>query len=285
MTSSMPAKTSAKTLMRLGVIGLAAAATLAGCNRNKTEPAAPAAAPATANAPALSTAPLDFNSKTTFANVALKMPEAVKGQPELHTALYDASVKDLRTFTEGAQADRTEAGGDGGMAPYEKTITFDDAVETGKLFSLARADYDYSGGAHGNTLYAGVLWDKGLKRRITGADLFIKGADYSALDRALCAALNTAKRARDPKAATVTLGGKDWSCPLASRTPFVLTAGTTPGKAGGLTFLVGPYQIGPYSDGAYQVSLPQTAFRTLLAPVYADEFAGQPVALPAKPKA
>ena len=40
-----------------------------------------------------------------------------------------------------------------------------------------------------------------------------------------------------------------WACPKASETAFVLTPGTTPGKAGGLTFLVGPYVIGPYSDG------------------------------------
>ena len=60
-------------------------------------------------------------------------------------------------------------------------------------------------------------------------------------------------------------------------TPFVLAPSTTTGKAGGLIFLIGPYQVGPYAEGGYEIVVPQTAFRRLLAPAYADEFAGNPV--------
>ena len=41
-------------------------------------------------------------------------------------------------------------------------------------------------------------------------------------------------------------------------------------------FLIGPYQVGPYAEGSYEVTVPQAAFRALLAPAYADEFAGTP---------
>ena len=44
-----------------------------------------------------------------------------------------------------------------------------------------------------------------------------------------------------------------------------------------MTFLMGPYQIGPYSDGYYWVTVPQDAFRALLNPAYADQFGGAPV--------
>ena len=57
----------------------------------------------------------------------------------------------------------------------------------------------------------------------------------------------------------------------------MLAAGTTAGKAGGLVFLIAPYLVGPYAEGSYEVTVPQSAFRSLLAPAYADEFAGQPV--------
>lgn len=242
--------------------------------------APPATAPVT---PAEAAAPFDFKSNSPYAAVELKLPPSVKEQPDLHAQLFAAGVRDLRAFSEGSQADRTEAGSDLDRGPYEKTITFDTGVETGKLFSLARSDYEFTGGAHGMSTYAGVLWDKALKQRVTTANLFRAGADLSVLDAALCAALNTEKKKRDASAEVVTLGAKPdggWACPSAAETAFVLAAGTVPGKAGGLTFLVGPYVVGPYSDGSYWVNVPQSAIRALFAPAYADEFAGDPTPLP-----
>ena len=55
-----------------------------------------------------------------------------------------------------------------------------------------------------------------------------------------------------------------------------MTAGSVSGKAAGLTFLIGPYQVGPYAEGAYEVVVPATVFRSMLATAYAGEFAGQP---------
>ena len=55
-----------------------------------------------------------------------------------------------------------------------------------------------------------------------------------------------------------------------------LTPGSVSGKAAGLTFLIGPYQVGPYAEGAYEVVVPATVFRSMLATAYAGEFAGQP---------
>ncbi|KAK0332652.1 hypothetical protein LTR94_024015 [Friedmanniomyces endolithicus] len=172
-------------------------------------------------------------------------------------------------------ADLSEAGG--GSTPYEKSIGFEPGAETGKLFSLVRTDFEFAGGAHPNTLYSGVLWDKGLKKGLGFADLFRPGSDLASLDRALCEAANTAKQARAPGSEMATLGGKPWACPKAVSTPFILAPSTTPGKAGGVTFLIGPYQIGPYSDGAYRIALPQSVLRPLLSPAYVEEFAGEPV--------
>ena len=220
-----------------------------------------------------------FESKTPFAEVSLTLPIAIKAQPDLHARLYAAAVRDLREFSEGAQADRTEAGGDEGQSPYDKSIEITPGAETGKLFSLIRTDSEYTGGAHPNSSFAAILWDKALKREVAAADLFTKTVDLSALDAALCAAINAEKKKRDPQAETVALTGSEmWKCPRASS--IALRAGDRhqPGKAGGLIFLIGPYQVGPYSEGAYEVTVPQSAFRALLAPAYADEFAGEPKA-------
>ncbi len=262
------------------LIAVAVAASLAGCNREPETTASPppAGSPSAAVTPAEAAAPMAFQSKTPFAEVSLTLPIAIKSQPDLHARLYAAAVRDLREFTEGAQADRTEAGGDEGMAPYDKSIAITPGAETGKLFSLIRTDSEYTGGAHPNASFAAILWDKALKRQITGPDLFTKTGDLSALDTALCAAVNAEKKKRDPAAQTISLTSTEWKCPRAAATPFVLATGTQPGKAGGLVFLIGPYQVGSYAEGSYEVTVPQSAFRTLLAPAYADEFAGEPKA-------
>jgi hypothetical protein len=144
----------------------------------------------------------------------------VRSQPDLHVRLYADSVKDLKAFMEGAQGDRTEAGGDQGMPAYESMITFDTPVETGKLFSLARSDYEFTGGAHGNTAYTGVLWDKAMKRAVAASGPAQAGRGYVGPGhRLLCTAINAEKRKRDPQAETVSLNPKGRRCGAAPTPP------------------------------------------------------------------
>lgn len=263
--------------LRFLLLTAAVAATLAACNREPEVPETPAAA-ADAGAlvtPADAAAPMSFESKTAWADVRLTLPEAIKAQTDLHARLYAEEVRKLRQFVEGAQGELTEAGAATDRPKYENTVTITAAAETAKLFSLKRSSFDYSGGAHPNTLTSGLLWDKALKRQIGLADLFRKGADLTALDQALCSALNTAKRARVADGASITFDSKPFSCPRVANTAFVLTPGDAPGKAAGLTFLIGPYQAGPYVEGGYEIALPATVFRSLLATAYAGEFGGQ----------
>ena len=262
------------------IAACALSALVAACDRNgdKAVDAQPAPGDPAAVTPADSPAPLAYESKTAHAEVKLTLPEAVKAHPDMHARLYADGVKTLRAFAEGAQADRTEFGGADEMPPYAKSIEWTLGGETGKLFSLKGQIYDYSGGAHPNGQYTSALWDKALKRPVTAQTLFSKGANLTPLDQALCAAINTAKKERNPDARPVSLGDTTGeACPRAADTPFVLAAGTTAGKAGGLVFLIAPYLVGPYAEGSYEVTVPQSAFRSLLAPAYADEFAGQPV--------
>ena len=263
--------------LQLLLVSAAVAATLAACNRDR-EPEAPAAASADPNAlvtPADAAAPSGLDEKTPYADIKLTLPEALKAHPDLHARLYAEEVRKLRQFAEGAQSDRTEAGADPDQPKFSNTVTLTVAAETAKLLSLKRTSFE-TGGAHPNTLTSGILWDKALKRQIGLADLFRKGADMTALDQALCSALNSAKRARVPDGASITFESKPFACPRVAVTPFVLTPGDTAGKAAGLTFLIGPYQAGPYAEGGYEIAIPVTVFRSSLAVPYNDEFGGRP---------
>lgn len=266
------------TALRVLLLTTALAAGLAACNRDR-EPApgeAPAPGSTATVTPADAAAPMSFEDQTPWADVRLTLPEAIKPQTDLHARLYAEQVRLLRQFTEGAQGELTEAGADADRPKFEKTVTVTAAAETPKLFSLKRVDFEYSGGANPNTLTSGILWDKALKRRIGLTDLLRRGADLAVLDEALCSAINTARRARVPDSASISLGGPPGSsCPRAADTPFVLAPGTEPGKAAGLIFLIDPYQVGPRTEGGYEIALPVTGFRSLLAVAYAGDFSGQ----------
>lgn len=216
-------------------------------------------------------APFAFKSETEHASVELTLPESLKTAPELHQALYVEGVRDLQAFSEGAAADRTEMAGEGvNPMPYARTIEWKAAGETGKLLSLRADVYEFTGGAHPNGYFDARLWDKAMKRAVEPASLFKGGADLTALEQALCEGVKAAKTARTGETWTPD---NVWPCPKLADTKFVLSPGET-GQAGGLTFLIAPYAVGPYAEGAYEVTLPADVVRPRLAPAYADEFAG-----------
>lgn len=264
--------------MKPVLYALAALTLVAACQRRE-EAEAPDATPMTgaAETPADQAAPLTYSRETAYAEVQLTLPPEIVAYPDLHAALYGEEVRRLREFLEGAQSVHTEYGGEE-MPPYEQTITYEPAGESARLFSLRETSSEYTGGAHGMYGFSGVLWDRTTDRRIEPVTLFRTGADMAALDRALCDAINAARTELVGEPSTLAVGDEDapWACPRAIETPFVLAPSQTPGRAGGLEFLIGPYIVGPYAEGAYQIVVPQTAFRGLLNPAFAGEFAGAP---------
>lgn len=253
------------TALRLVLVCGAATLALSACNRPEKE------ASTEAPASAASEGPLTYSADTPYAKVSLSLPEAVRSFPELYADLYDGEVGALKDYAEGAQADRSEFGG-ADFPPYEKAIVYGAPVETERLFSMVRSDFDYSGGAHPNTFYTGVLWDKQTAKRLTANDLLASDGDRTALRRTLCEAINTAKKAR-PGAQPVSDSGT-WTCPDLKDVQLALSAGDTPKKAAGLTFLINHYEVGPYVEGAYFINLPVAALGRSLNPAFASEFGG-----------
>ncbi|MBN8551844.1 MAG: DUF3298 and DUF4163 domain-containing protein [Caulobacterales bacterium] len=269
----------------IALTALTAVTLLAACQRNtdeatQTPPAGtPPAQPHTDPQVTAATqaAPLTYSRDTAYADVELSLPQAITAYPDLHAALYGEEVRSLREFLEGAQSDHTEFTGEEAMQPYSREVTYEVAGQTARLLSLRETNFEYTGGAHPNTGFGAVLWDKTGDRRIQPASLFRSGADLSALDQALCSAINSARAEATGEPSSLTLGGSGaWSCPRAIQTPFVLAPSTTEGRAGGLEFLIGPYLVGPYAEGSYQVVVSQGDFRSLIDPAFASDFAGQP---------
>jgi hypothetical protein len=237
-------------------------------------PAQPATQPEPATAQAAPT-PYLFKTKTALAETELKLPQILAGEPDLHARLYAEGVHDLKRFAEGTAAARAEEGdAPAGMGAFTRTIAWTNAADTGKLLSLRREVFEFAGGAHPNTALDALLWDKALRRPLQPSSLIRRTADYAKLDAALCQAVTEAKQKR--MGADYAPPGDAWSCPKWSDSALTLAPSTTPGKAGGLTFLFSPSAIGAYAEGPYEITLPQSAFRWALSPAYLDEFSGSP---------
>jgi hypothetical protein len=268
----------------VGAAALAAAVALGACHQKVAKAGSDAAAASTPPAglleppaPATPAAPLAYTKKTADAEVALTLAPDIARWPRLHREVYARGVADLRRFADQAGSDRSSvAGSDNQPGLYARDLDWKVSAATPRLVSLIQAWYENDQAAHPNHGYDSYLWDVAANRSVGNAALFSAGDD-KAIEKALCDGIDKAKRDRgavwDPEANP---------CPKWRESRFVLAPSTVPGKVGGLVFLFDPDDIGAYAEGDYQIPLPQALFRPVLAPAYADQFAGEPRQAPRK---
>ena len=249
---------------------LALVATLAACERKPA--AAPQASAPSAKPAAALVRPLAFDQSDAVAKVALRLPAELSQFPALHTQLYDRESGALKDFAAKAEIDHQASNGQFPWRQYNRQTQWFLSAAAPPLLSLRALWFEDTGGAHPNHGGASLLWDTAAGREIQPRALFRADADLSALDKAICDAVGTAKTHRQfamPLSDT-------FACPKWSETALVLAPSTQPGKIGGLTAVIDPYVVGPYSEGDYEVTVPLSAFQGLLAPDYAGAFAGAP---------
>lgn len=252
----------------------ALAAPLVACDR-KPAPApepAPASSAPVAAAPAATARPLAFDQTDAAAKVVLRLPAEIANYPALHTQLYDREVAGLKTFAAKAQTDHKASDGKFPWRPYNRQAQWMLAANAPPLVALRALWFEDTGGAHPNHGASTLIWDAAANQEIKAKALFRPDADMSVLDKAICDAVAKAKTHRD---GAVPLNDM-FSCPKWDQTVLVPATSTTPGKVGGLTALIDPYVVGPYSEGDYEVTIPASAFQALLAPAYAGAFGGEP---------
>lgn len=244
------------------VLALSATALAAGCERKAEPKASPARAAAAADTP------LSFAQKSADAEVSLTLAPGLKSHPALHQTLYDRESAALSKFAAGAKDERAAIGMD--LPPHTSEIAWSVSAETPRLLSLVREASEYTGGAHPNSATTALLWDKQAEREVPLAAVFPTAATHPALERELCTALKREKAKRGG----VELTGDTWSCPRWKDVQLALAPAPTKRAATGVTALFSPYDVGPYAEGAYAVTLPASAVRAAVAPAYQAEFAG-----------
>lgn len=150
------------------------------------------------------------------------------------------------------------------------------AADTPRFLVLGAETFTYTGGAHGNTVYHGLIWDRdgndGEGEALAQLSLF---TDPVALEGtangAYCAVLLAARGER----LEMNIAEMDplEDCPAITEL-VVLPKSSDGERFDQLTFLAAPYVAGSYAEGAYEFAIPVTeAIIAAVKPRYREAFA------------
>jgi hypothetical protein len=149
------------------------------------------------------------------------------------------------------------------------------AGQSMRLLSLQNELSTFTGGAHPNTGYNALLWDRRARREIAWSSLFRQPGSFAALTRtAYCRGLDKerAKRRQGEK-----LDLPDFNaCPKFSDLAIAPVDSNNDGRFDAIQYVASPYTAGPYAEGAYNVTLPVTSqLIAAIKPEFRTAFARQ----------
>lgn len=144
-----------------------------------------------------------------------------------------------------------------------------------RLLSLQSERFTFEGGAHPNTDYGALLWDRALARDITVDSLFAAPGSLAAATRTrYCAALSAERLKRRQG---MKLGGEFDECPKNSELAISPVESDKDGSFETLDFVASPDTAGPYAEGEYEIALPiRKALIAALKPEFRGSFEAQP---------
>lgn len=260
-------------------LGVAAALMLTACTSEK--------APSSPSPPAVDTAPdpvppgppgsdgrgRKIDEKNDLMEFGYAWPAQAEAQQALRVRFEREMVKD-RTDTIGlAEADRKERREHGfPFNPYSLIKTWSVSGETPLLLALTAETYSFTGGAHGNTAYEALVWDKQQDRAVDPAALFpLRLTD--AITPRYCDALNRERQEKRGEPVPEDRQGMFNECPPIAHQTLTPLDGDNNGRFDAIGVLIGPYEAGPYAEGSYELELPIDAatFAEIPDP-YRDQF-------------
>lgn len=153
--------------------------------------------------------------------------------------------------------------------------TWSVAAETPRFLVLSASLYLYSGGAHGNTNFDALVWDRKANRAFEPARMFAgEAALQAALGEPWCAALKAERAERLGEEASAIMDADDiFPCPPIADL-VVLPASSDGQHFDRIELIAAPYVAGSYAEGVYEATLPVTpAVLAAVRPRYKAAFA------------
>lgn len=256
---------------------LAGAVLLSSCADEPPTPAERAAAAlvpgapdsAAADAEAKNAAASNVKESSDLVEFAYAYPREAAMIPDLAAWLDNDRATRRDALIAVAQRDKAAAEKAGfPYRPHSHLQTWQRVSNTPRFLSLSAEIQTYTGGAHGMTSFATLLWDRNRAKQRQPLDLFTSGEAFDAAIRnAFCAGIERAKTAKGIVAEEAP-DSPFGNCPPASAQTVWL--GSSDGRyLDRMTIAIAPYEIGPFAEGSYKINVPVTG--TLVGAVK-DEF-------------
>lgn len=151
--------------------------------------------------------------------------------------------------------ERIEAAPGVSSARSWRTIDWISVGDTPQLLSLVATDISFRGGAHPNTAYRSIIWDKKSEKAVQLYEVFEDfGIATEAMSSEFCARLNNERQQR--LRGQQAMADRSWRCP--EITDFVIVP-IAPGdieQMSAMQIFISPPAAGAYSEGEYRIILP-----------------------------
>lgn len=202
-------------------------------------------------------------------------PAEAGNVPTLRARLDNELEKERKLLKADALEARADAADNGfPYNAYSTNISWKLASALPDWLSLSRLEWTYAGGAHGNSVFGSMVWDKSKDRMVAPSSMFKSPKALTAAVREpFCKALNQ-QRAKK-RGARVDAGSDEMfsECIDPMNSSALVPVSSNRRTFDRLTFLIPPYAAGPYVEGSYEVTLPVTqAVLDAVKPEYSAVF-------------
>lgn len=203
--------------------------------------------------------PVTFARETDTFTFSYAYPAEAAAIPELASLLEAERAKDLANLeSEAAEAENDAKANDYPYNPHMMGLSWTSTGNTAPLLAMLGEISSYSGGAHGNTGYEALLWDKAAGKRIKPEELFTDmNAALEPMRKPYCDALNAERLQRRGEYMSDDPDDMFNVCPPFSDLTVVPSAVGNDGFDR-IMFVAAPYVAGPYAEGAYEISVAVT---------------------------
>lgn len=154
------------------------------------------------------------------------------------------------------------------------------SFDSTRIISLSAETYWDGGGAHPNTSFASLVWDKGTSKPVPINALFAKGKSKAGLQAVAQYAMRAwqkiyTKRSGQRPDANMQEMAKDGIQPDAQHlATYVLTHAKGETRANGILLLYGAGEVWPHVVGNFLIPVPARVFARDLAPAWKATFKG-----------
>jgi hypothetical protein len=163
---------------------------------------------------------------------------------------------------------------------HDFSASWETKGETPRLLSLQGNFGGFEGGAHPNSYFQALLWDRQTGGEIRVESLFERPNDFAALTRpAYCRKLQVerAKRREGESADGLAATDPFNACPKYSELAISPVDKDKDGRFDTIDFVASAYVAGPYVEGDYEIFVPVTAkIVAALKPGFRSSFEAQP---------